>query len=176
VEIVESAKALAPWVAAFAALVGVILGGFINLGSQWFIDSRQHNREAQTLRMSLAAEINGMLGVIEARQYLAGLMRVPTAMTEQQVSVMRYSVKIDDNYCPIYRANAGKVGILDPSEAAFIVGFHQLIQSVIQDVTVGGVLYEGGNAEQYAETASLLQHAISMGKILMEKIEIPTEI
>lgn len=48
-----------------------------------------------------------------------------------------------------------------------MVKFYQLIQSVIADVTPGGLLYEGTReARQISETLAIFEEAMRVGKAL----------
>lgn|GEM_PF-2621418 len=175
IDYMELAKQLNPWIAAAGALLGVIVAGFINLTSQVLVGWLKRRSEAKTLRIALLSEIYGIVSIIEVRGYIAGLNAAPQKMHKAGVDTWSFGVKMAENYCPVYHANAFNIGLLKPSEASHIVGFHQIILSVIQDVTPGGVLYDGGTADQFGEAAALLEHAVEMGNNLTKKAGIPNE-
>lgn len=175
-KIIETTHSINIWIPVIAALIGVFVAGILNLITTLIFERRRHKIESQTLRLALVAEIYGIVAIIDARNYQEGLQSTRNWMINNKSQHLSFKINMPENYCPIFNANAGKIGLLKPDEAAFIVGFHQIIMSIVQDVTPGGVLYEGGDAEQFAEASALLEHAVAMGNKLTDKIKIPTDL
>ncbi|MBK3471740.1 hypothetical protein JJD61_13670 [Pseudomonas carnis] len=72
-----------------------------------------------------------------------------------------------ENYNRVYQANLSRLGALSSAEAAQIVRFYQLADSVRADLTKGGILANGStNHEDWGETAEILAVAIGVGEEL----------
>lgn len=173
IDYVELAKHINSWVPAIAALAGVFVAGVWGLMNglihKW-VDTRH---QTKTLRQSLISEVKAIVTITEERGYLEGLKDCYDTLDSSDFEEISYTVKVSKSTSPIFDANADKIGLLDPEDAAFLVEFHHLFDSVIEDVTEGGVLYEGGDKSDFAEAIKLLDLSLKIGRHLVSKAKIP---
>lgn len=137
---------------AFYATFGVVA----SLLPAWLLDRARSQRERKAVRGAILAEISAIATTIRQRGYVSFLkraMREPGRMAR---------IKVPDDYFMVYRGNLDKIGLLPRHEASRILSFYHDVQSVIQDVTEGGVLYEGGaSTVAFLEAIDLLQSALN---------------
>ncbi len=79
-----------------------------------------------------------------------------------------YQIRIDGQFNRVFQANVTKLGVLSKDQARQIVRFHQLADSVRQDVIEGGVLAGGTDRpEMFREAIDLLEEAMSIGRAMI---------
>lgn len=137
------------------------LGGLFGLFASWiptaWIESKRRQHDVETLRSSLIAEITAMAELIRSRRYLEGLQ----AGAEGRIPKM--TVNVPGDYFRVFNANVSKIGLLESDEASRLVRLYQLIESVIQDVTPGGVLYTGvGGQYTFRHDLDILERALKL--------------
>jgi hypothetical protein len=107
------------------------------------------------------------------RDYLSGLIELGNqllAIPEDLRPEASLQVRIPEHYCRVYVANLGKLGYLSPEDAQLVVSFYQYVDSVVQDVTKGGTIYEGTNdPEAFTDAANILQFALDVAQQLAER-------
>lgn len=109
-----------------------------------------------------------MAELINEAQNLDLRLKCATPFTQNNVQEAFYEVPIPEGYNLIYRENAGRLGCLAAQEAANVVRFYQLIQSVLAHVTEGGYLVEGTrNPRKIMGTVGVLQEALRIGNELI---------
>lgn len=141
------------WFTVGAAVIGFMAA----MLSTVLVEYLRRRHETKTLRASLAAEITGVTEIIRARGYVLGLR----AGAEGKVAT--YPVNIPADYFLVYKANIARLGLLEPSEAKRIIRFYHLVESVIQDVIPGGILYEGKSGpEGFRQDAEFLESALQL--------------
>ncbi|WP_022729425.1 hypothetical protein [Fodinicurvata sediminis] len=143
------------------AITGIV--GFLAaiVPTAW-LERRRVKHQAHTLRRSLIAEVSAICEIIRVRQYLEGLQ----AGAEGRISY--FTVPIPEDYFRVYRANVDKLGTLDQEDAFRFVRFYQILESVIQDVTPGGVLYTGqGGTKGFKQAYVLMQSAVYIAEELI---------
>lgn len=135
----------------------------------WIMQAR---KERASVRASLLAEVSALLDMVERRHYVRDLRFKEKLLAEtpqdqldsQDQSESKFALPNGENYNRVYRANLSRLGSLSASEAAQIVRFYQLSDSVRADVSHGGVLAVGStNHEAWGETAGILESAIEIG-------------
>lgn len=118
--------------------------------------------QTKTLRASLIAEISALAEIIRSRRYLEDL-RAGVDGERQTLTV-----NVPGDYFRVYKANLDKLGLLEPDEASRIVRLYQLIESVIQDVTPGGVLYTGeGGQKAFQQDLAFMERALELADHLV---------
>ncbi|HFF2084749.1 hypothetical protein ABL980_03665 [Pseudomonas aeruginosa] len=161
------------WTTVLVGLIGAAAGA----GPTLYLHLSGVRRERQAVRAAILAEIRALVDLIERRGYLSHVrteyqtlslsLAMATPFTQQEVAEASLRVLVPPDYNLIYRENATRLGCLEPDEAAQVVKFYQLIQSVIADVTPGGLLYEGTReARQISETLAIFEEAMRVGKAL----------
>ncbi|UVH49169.1 hypothetical protein P0D91_18705 [Pseudomonas sp. CBSPBW29] len=138
----------------------------------WYMQAR---KERASVRASLLAEVSALLEMVERRHYLRELRLfekqladLPQArldsLDEKEVS---FALPNGENYNRVYQANLSRLGALSSTEAAQIVRFYQLADSVRADLSNGGILAKGStNHADWGETAEILEVAIGIGEEL----------
>lgn len=91
-------------------------------------------------------------------------------MPKGERSDVSLQVRIPQHYCRVYIANLGKLGYLSPKDAQLVVTFYQYVDSVVQDVTEGGIIYEGTNdPKAFTEAADALKFALDAAQQLADR-------
>ncbi|MFJ4587712.1 hypothetical protein ACIP1Z_10455 [Pseudomonas moraviensis] len=91
-------------------------------------------------------------------------------------SLESFEVIIDSQFNRVYQANVAKLGALTADEAKQI-RFHMLVDSVRIDVSPGGGLAIGtDSADDFKETADLLEMALAIGHSLADPSILPASI
>ena len=148
------------------------LGGLFGLLASWipiaWRESRRRKHDAQSIRASLVAEISAMAEIIRGRGYVKELRAAADEAADCQA--FTFSVKVPADYFIVYKSNTSKLGLLDAHDAARIVYLYQLVESVVQDVTPGGILAEGlGGPEAFQEAVAFLERALELADDLVAK-------
>ncbi|TDR70644.1 hypothetical protein [Paludibacterium purpuratum] len=154
------------WLPIVSAALGALVGGLASfggvVGSEWI---RSKNKSKSVLA-AIRAEIVAMLGIIELRQYVAQAKNILSELQRMPPGARAtYQVRIDGGYNKVFVANLENLGLLQPAAATKILEFYQLIQSVVSDVTPGGLLAEGqGGVQAFAEMIAIIEQAIAIGR------------
>jgi len=135
----------------------------------WFLKAA---KERSTIGLAIFAEINAICEIAEERAYLKGLKEQAEELRgrgEGDDTAQSVQVKIPDHYCRVYLNNLDAIGKLDADEAELVVRFYQFIDSVVQDITEGGVLTEGvTNVESFDEAITIFEKALKAADQLRE--------
>jgi len=133
----------------------------------------QRWQERTSVRISIVAEVLALRKIAVERNYHSGLIEMGEqllAIPEGQRPEASLQVRIPEHYCRVYVANLGKLGYLSPEDAQLVVSFYQYVDSVVQDVTEGGIIYEGTNdPEAFSEAATILKFALEVAQQLADR-------
>lgn len=153
------------WLPVIAAIGGAFIGGISTFFPAFILEARKSRKESQSITTALLSEISALLVIIEHRKYLKSLQDVVDYLAEHPSETYSFSVRVPEHYSRIYQTHAERIGLVKPSLASKIIEFHQLLDSVVQDVSLGGLIPEkGGTTETYEELIVILESAISIGK------------
>ncbi|MFH0024262.1 hypothetical protein ACFZAC_22020 [Pseudomonas fluorescens] len=161
------------WTAILTPVIPGAVAIFVPI-SLW---QRQVKRESDSVKAGLLAEVAALVEILERRAFLPALRDKEKALAFQGDSAMRefrntlesFEVIIDSQFNRVYQANLAKLGALTADEAKQIVRFHMLVDSVRIDVSPGGGLAIGTNsADEFKETADLLEMALAIGHSLAD--------
>jgi len=103
-----------------------------------------HERKA--VKVALVAEILALRDIAINRNYLPKLKEAAAderKLSESERSIVKFRVSVPEHYCRVYVAHITKLGALKLKDANLIVRFYQYADSVIRDVSPGGVLHKG---------------------------------
>lgn len=129
----------------------------------WFW--RTHH-ERKAVKVALVAEILALREIANAREYMNDLLEaaaVLRAEPETERNTIQFEVPVPEHYCRVYVANVSRLGSLTLRDANLIVKFYQYADSVITDVSPGGLLYEGtAKPEDFEANASILKLAMDI--------------
>lgn len=122
--------------------------------------------EKDSVRVALVAEIIALREIAGERGYVEDLMRHAKALRatpEDQRQALDYQVSVPEHYCRVYVANISKLGALKMKDASLIVMFYQYTDSVIRDVSPGGLLHGGTtDPEDFERNANILKRAFAV--------------
>lgn len=149
------------------------LGLFVTIAvatGGWFW---QRWQERTSVRVAIVAEVLALKKIAEERRYLSVLKEIAEALRalpDEGRQVATLQVRIPEHYCRVYVANVGKLGHLRPEDAQLVVSFYQYVDSVVQDVTEGGHIYQGTNdPETFTEAATVLELALDAAQKLADR-------
>jgi hypothetical protein len=147
---------------------GFVFTGIVAVGG-WFW---QRHQEKVSIQTALRAEVFALTEIARKRRYMEGLMESANEL-ETNRSIQGHSVSmqiaIPLHYSRVYAGNVSKIGYLNVRNAESVVRFYQYVDSVVQDVSPGGILYEGScDPEDFRETASILQQAFDISDALRQ--------
>lgn len=149
--------------------LGLLLTAVITAGG-WFW---QRWQERTSVRVAIIAEVLALRKIAVERDYLAGLIETANelrAIPEKQRPDISLQVRIPEHYCRVYIANLARLGYLSPEDAQLVVRFYQYVDSVVQDVTEGGIIYKGTNdPDAFSEAANVLKFALDVAQKLDER-------
>lgn len=125
------------------------------------------------MRMAIVAEVLALRKIAVERDYLAGLIETANelrALPENQRPVTSLQVRNPEHYCRVYVANLGRLGYLSSEDAQLVVSFYQYADSVVQDVTEGGIIHKGtDDPEAFTEAANILKFALDVAQQLADR-------
>lgn len=147
-------------VALFSAIVSFII--------QFFFKWYDNNKNAKSFELSIIAEIEAILDIIEKRKYREALERgIVISITSQNIAFLQ--IDIQQDYCPIYNNNLDKVSLLSKKRVKDVVQFYSILASLIQDVKSGGILSTNqASREAFEECLVLLNEAIILGQRIIK--------
>lgn len=129
----------------------------------WFWKTH-HERKA--VKVALIAEVLALREIANARKYVVELLQSATdlrAIPPAERNPIQFQVPVQEHYCRVYAANVSRLGSLKLRDANLIVKFYQYADSVITDVSPGGLLYEGTAApEDFEANAGILTLAMNI--------------
>jgi len=131
-------------------------------------------REHSTVGRAIYSEIMALTEITRHRHFLQDLKtRAELYRNTPSAPAEVYRISVADHYCRVYVGNIQNIGCLDSEQAALIVRFYQLADSVVRDVSEGGQLFQGTNdPSAYEENALLLELAVNVAndlRILRER-------
>lgn len=151
------------WLPLYAALGGAIAGAIASFFPTLLLERNRENKYSHRLLASLLTEISALLEIIEHRNYRGSIKDI-IAHLKAQPSGTTYSftVTIPEHYSRIYQENCGSIGAITEFHAKRIVMFHQLIDSIVQDIKPGGVVSLGAEIRAFEEMDKLFTRAIEV--------------
>lgn len=146
-------------VAFFSAFIGFL----VQLFFKWY--DRKYN--ANSFELSVIAEVEALINIIEKRDYRKGLEQ---GIFFSNLSNQEYplEIQLQENYCPIYFNNLDKISLISPCKVKDVVKFYSILTSLALDVKPGGLLNTAPSSEAYEECLSLLDEAIEIGKRIIK--------
>ena len=158
------------WLPVYAALCGAVAGAIASFFPTWFLEKHRDRRYSDKIQNCLLAEIYALLEIIKHRCYLTSIRAVIEHLKAQpRGTKYAFTVIVQPHYSRVYEENCRDIGLVRNDIAVKIVVFHQLIDSLVQDVQPGGVMSVGATIESYEEMEKIFSRAIQIGNDLIEK-------
>lgn len=160
-------------------LASVALGSLLTWLPSHYSNRKRQNAEAFAVRKAIAAEVESLIAVVRARNYLERFRFSIDQIREDEHEANRLyegdpeayfqtklpvRVNIPEGYNRIFLSNIDKLGNLGPETAKDVVMFYAYMGAIFQDLSPGGILYEGATSFHYKEALSLLIHTLELGE------------
>lgn len=104
------------------------------------------SKERKSVGVAIHAEMSALVEIAKVREYQEGFLEYASELRQVPIDerkTIKLFVPIPDHYCRVYAGNIQQLGLLDADEAPLVVRFYQYVDSVVRDVSAGGVLFEG---------------------------------
>lgn len=150
-----------------SALLVAFFSALISFLVQLYFKKNDRSYQAKSFELSIIAEVEAILNIIEKRKYRKGLEEgIFFFEVGKKLSVnetYKLEVQIQENYCPIYFNNLDKISFISQEKVKDVVRFYSLLMSLAQDVKPDGILNTEPSREAYDECLSVFDEAILIG-------------
>jgi hypothetical protein len=147
---------------AVIALLGVIVGGLLSFGGQFFLQWRERKHLARQVALGLAGEIAALVRIAEQREYAKRLREFVKSGL-----VVKTFIFARRNYFKVFDANADKVGLLGGDLPESVAAFYVQAAAILEDFeTVSDPTITWSLAEQqrfFTVTATLIDETMAGG-------------
>lgn len=154
------------------AIVVTLLSAVISFVVQLFFKWYERRYQAKSFELSIIAEVEAILNIIEKRNYRKGLEDgiFFSELIDKSSASNTYTleVQIQENYCPIYFNNLDKISFISAKKVKDVVRFYSLLISLAQDVKPGGLLNTDPSREAYNECLDILNEAVVIGRRIIK--------
>ncbi len=144
----------------WASLALVLAGGAVGLGAAAVPELLRVRSERNALSAAIAAEVKGVLAIVERRQFVQGLREtLAKAEIEPNPLVAHwYSFSVRQDPFPVYHASLTKIGLLRSPSASLVVQFYTIAVSILEDILDfrQGALENAGREEARRRLQELL--------------------
>lgn len=150
-----------------SALSVAFFSAFISFLVQLYFKRNDRKYQAKSFELSIIAEVEATLNIIEKRKYRKGLeeglffFELGEKISENKIYTLE--IQIQENYLPIYFNNLDKISFISPEKVKDVVRFYSLLMSIAQDVKPDGILNKQPSREAYKECLSVFDEAIIIG-------------
>ena len=153
------------WIPALAGILGALVGSIATFIPNLIVESRRNRKESKLVEASLIAEMTALVEIAEERRFLPSLELVISHLENQPAGSKSFlSANIPLHYSRVYQANVHRIGIVEQTKATDIIRFYQLIDAIVQDISEGGVLSEGGTIDAFRENHRILTRAFEISR------------
>ncbi|MBT41591.1 MAG: hypothetical protein CMF12_03605 [Idiomarina sp.] len=161
------------WLPVIAAIGGAFVGGVSSFFPSFFLEKRKSKLEKRSVEIAIISEISAFLEVIERREYVHELKEDINYLKQNPDEKIQFAVIVPAHYSQVYQQHISKIGLLHPELSARIIRFHQLIDSVVQDIATDGVVANvGGDLKTLSELLEIFESAVTVGReIVGEKVQ-----
>ncbi|MEJ2789471.1 MULTISPECIES: hypothetical protein [unclassified Pseudoxanthomonas] len=155
-----------------AALLGALVGGITSWLATWSIEARRDRRQAKSLALAAASEIDAVLAIVNARKWRDGFVE---ALEEaEQGNVQRVTVHVRQDYFPLTRAAMAHAGVINRDLSVLLARFVILADGVTadlrriaeNDIGTDGSLFDDAEGAKvaYAELIEITDAAFHVGR------------
>lgn len=150
------------------AIVVALVSAFAGFIVQYFFKWYEHRHAAASFELSVIAEVDAILNIIERRNY-RGALEYGVYLSSLTDKIQTLQIDVQENYCPIYYSNLDKVSLLNKNKVKDIVQFYSILASLVQDVKSGGILNsDNPSVDDYQDCLQLLDEAVELGKKIVK--------
>ncbi|MGE8544244.1 MAG: hypothetical protein ACN6NS_08060 [Acinetobacter johnsonii] len=150
------------------AIIVALVSAFSGFCVQYFFKWQERKHISKSFELSVLAEIDTMLKIIERRGYRNALESGIFTLTLTN-KTLKLQIDIQENYCPIYYSNLDKISFLSKKKVKSIVRFYSILASLVQDVKPGGILNaDHPSLEDYQDCLQLLDEVIELGNKVID--------
>lgn len=165
-----------------AGLLGALIGGVTSWLATWNIEIRRDRRQARSLTLAAASEIEATLTIVKQRNWLDEFAMARTLAAEEGI-VTHDTVHVRDDYLPMCRAAMTHAGIISRELSVKLTTFITLADALTSDLkrmadnppgTYGALFDENdakGAERVYAHLVTLLQSGFRVGTETIELID-----
>jgi hypothetical protein len=159
------------WLPVIAAIGGALIGAIASFFPATFLEKHKQERASKRLLASLKVEVAAHLEVFRYRKYHESIIEIIDHLKAQpENTVYDFFVQVPEHYSRIFQENCRDIGLIETKAAEMIVTYHQLIDSVVQDVHPEGVIGKGATLKEYIELEKILSKAINVAKKIVGNI------
>lgn len=154
-------------------LLGVILGGLVTFGTQYFVDKRRAEEQKKALSAAFFGEIYSLLKLAQKRKYFEMIVDAVIYINEHNSYYYFdkfFTMKFND-YFSVYRQNVKNIGTLDADITPLLTEFYIKVLSLLEDLTVlpGSILQNAQN--MYSDEAKIHEvYVLNLRRYLMDDI------
>ncbi len=133
------------------------------------------SKNIDTIQIALITEIEATLYIIKKRDYLNFLKNLTHNF--KQDTPIEININIQSDYCPIFKSNLDKIGLLNKNLVSNIVIFHTTISCLLSEIHIDKdkniSTLKISNSEHLKETIELLELVIKIGNTITETTKNP---
>lgn len=156
-----------------AALLGALLGGLLSWLATWSIEARRDRRQARSLAVAAASEIDAALTMVKARRWREAFEDALRAAENGQA--INVTVHVRDEYLPQCRAALGHAGLISRDLSVYLSRLLILADGLTSDLKrmaehpsgSPGALIDSsdtvGAAEVYRNLVAIMDAAFQVG-------------
>jgi len=115
-----------------AALSGALLGGLLSWLATWSIEARRDRRQAHSLAVAAASEVDAALTMVKARGWYESFQGALQAAEKGQV--VNVTVHVRDDYLPQCRAALGHAGLISRDLSVYLSRMLMLVDGLTSDL------------------------------------------
>ncbi|HCM9139928.1 TPA: hypothetical protein ACY3IC_002197 [Enterobacter cloacae] len=157
-------------IAAGSGLIGAFIGAGISGLVNHMISKDNHNRELKSYKAGFVSEVQALQTIIAERGYLKAFQDFAQHPDILAGGKVKYEILIPDNYARFYNANLNKVGLLGSKLSSKLIQYHQLLQSIVQDLQPDAApMKYGFDKDILDETIRIFSKALKIGDEILNE-------
>ncbi len=115
-----------------AALLGALLGGLLSWLATWSIEARRDRRQARSLAVAAASEVDAALTMVRARHWYETFQGALQAA--ENGHAINVTVHVRDQYLPQCRAALGHAGLISRDLSVYLSRMLMLVDGLTSDL------------------------------------------
>ena len=115
-----------------AALIGALLGGLLSWLATWSIEARRDRRQARSLAVAAASEIDAALAMVKARGWREVFEQ--QLLAAERGHAVNVTVHVRDDYLPQCRAALAHAGLISRDLSVYLSRLVMLVDGLTSDL------------------------------------------